>query len=69
MSHQALEQKAYVIMRDGCSVRISIEQEDFVEISCGREGREQFEFVLYREVLREIVKLGGEALRKMDACA
>lgn len=51
MSYPVLEQMAYVIMRDGCSVRVAIEQDDCVEIACGRSGREQFEFVLYREVL------------------
>lgn len=61
-----LEQRAYVIMRDGCPVRIAIERDDYVEIACGASREEHFEFVLHREVLRTLVGLGTDALRRMD---
>lgn len=64
--HTKLEQRAYVIMRDGCPMRIAIEQDDFVEIVCGETRDEHFEFVLHQEALRTLVGLGTAALRRMD---
>lgn len=60
---------AYVIIKEGCPVAISIQSPEQVEIVCGWAPNRAFDFVMHREALRALVELGTDALEKMDASA
>lgn len=57
---------AYVLIREGCPIAMSIDNADQVQITCGTIAVDAFEFVLQREALRAIVELGIDALEEMD---
>ncbi|MFI7675155.1 hypothetical protein [Actinophytocola sp. NPDC049390] len=58
---------AYVIVKDGCPLALSVLNPDQVEIVCGWPPNRSFDFVMHREALRAFVQLGTEALERMDA--
>ncbi|WP_459723420.1 hypothetical protein [Actinophytocola sp. KF-1] len=58
---------AYVIIKDGCPLALSVLNPDQVEIVCGWPPQRSFDFVMHREALRAFVELGTDALEKMDA--
>ena len=60
---------AYVIIKEGCPVAISVQSSDQAEIVCGWPPNRSFDFVTHREALRALVQLGTDALEKMDALA
>lgn len=60
---------AYVIIKEGCPVAISVQSPDQAEIVCGWPPNRSFDFVAHREALRALVQLGTEALERMDALA
>jgi hypothetical protein len=55
-----------VVVREGCPIAMSIDNDDQVQVTCGTVGVDAFEFVLQREALRAIVELGTDALEEMD---
>ncbi len=57
---------AYVVIRQGCPIAISIDNADQVQITCGTIGVDAFEFVLETEALRAIVELGTDALEEIE---
>ena len=62
----ALTVGAYVVIRHGCPIAISIDNVDQVQITCGTIGVDAFEFVLETEALRAIVELGLDVLEEID---
>ena len=58
---------AYVIIKEGCPVAISVQNPEQVEIVCGWVPNQSFDFVMHREALRALVQLGTDALERMDA--
>ena len=58
---------AYVIIKDGCPLALSVLDPDQVEIVCGCPPNRSFDFVMHREALRAFVELGTDALERMDA--
>lgn len=60
---------AYVIIKEGCPLAISVQSPDQAEIVCGWPPNRSFDFVMYREALRAFVELGTDALEQMDADA
>lgn len=57
---------AYVIIKEGCPLAISVQSPDQAEIVCGWAPNRSFDFVMQREALRALVQLGIDALEKMD---
>lgn len=60
---------AYVIIKEGCPVAISVQGPDQAEIVCGWPSNRSFDFIAHREALRALVQVGTDALEKMDALA
>jgi hypothetical protein len=60
---------AYVIIKEGCPVAISVQGPEQAEIVCGWPPNRSFDFVAHREALRALVQVGTDALEKMDALA
>jgi hypothetical protein len=58
---------AYVIIKEGCPVAVSVQSAEQVEIVCGWVPNQSFDFVMHREALRALVELGTDALERMDA--
>ncbi|GAB1510024.1 hypothetical protein [Actinophytocola sp. KF-1] len=69
MLGESLFVNAYVIIKEGCPVAISVQSSDEAEIVFGWPPSRSFDFVTHREALRALVQLGSEALEKMDAFA
>lgn len=57
---------AYVVIRRGCPIALSIDNHDQVQLTCGTIGVDAFEFILEVEALRAIVELGLDALEEID---
>ena len=57
---------AYVVIRQGCPIAMSIDNHDQVQITCGTIGIDAFEFVTEVDALRAIVELGLDALEEID---
>jgi hypothetical protein len=57
---------SYVVVRDGCPVKFSVDGPDQVQVTCGVIPTDAFEFVMQQEALRDFVTRGAEALRAMD---
>ena len=57
---------AYVLIKQGCPLAISIQTPEQVEIVCGKPPNKSFDMVLHREALRALVELGKDALERMD---
>ena len=57
---------AYVIIKDGVPLAISVLNADQAEIVCGWKPNNSFDFVMHREAMRALVQLLTEALEKMD---
>lgn len=57
---------AYVVIRQGCPIAVSIDNHDQVQITCGTIGVDAFEFVTEVDALRAIVELGLDALEEID---
>jgi hypothetical protein len=60
-----LKVSSYVIVRERCPMRFRVTGDDDVEFSFGGT-RDPFEFVFDAVALREFLRLGADALRKMD---
>ena len=58
---------AYVIIKEGCPLALSVLSSDQAEIVCGWPPNRSFDFVMHREALRAFVELGTDALERMDA--
>jgi hypothetical protein len=58
---------AYVLIKEGCPLAISIQTPEQVEIVCGKPPNQSFDMVLHREALRALVELGTDALERMDS--
>ena len=61
----ALTVGAYVVIRHGCPIAITIDNADQVQITCGTIGVDAFEFVMETEALRAVVELGIDALEEI----
>ncbi|MDQ3786743.1 MAG: hypothetical protein M3422_05795 [Actinomycetota bacterium] len=61
----ALTVGAYVVIRRGCPIAISIDNVDQVQITCGTIGVDAFEFVMETEALLAVVELGTDALEEI----
>jgi hypothetical protein len=57
---------AYVVIREGCPLAISVQSAEQAEITCGWVPNLSFDFVVHREALRALVALGTDALERMD---
>jgi hypothetical protein len=57
---------AYVVIRRGCPIAVSIDNHDQVQITCGTIGVDAFEFVLEIDALRAIVELGLDAIEEIE---
>jgi hypothetical protein len=58
---------AYVIIKEGCPLAVSVQSSDQAEIVAGWPPNQSFDFVIHREALRALVELGTDALEQMDA--
>lgn len=58
---------AYVVIREGCPIAMSIDDAEQAQVVCGTVAVDAFEFVLHREALRAIVELGSDVVAEMDA--
>jgi len=67
MLGESLIVNAYVIIKEGCPLAISVQSPEQAEIVCGWPPHRSFDFVLHREALRALVELGTDALERMDA--
>lgn len=64
-SHVMLD--AVVVIKDGCPIRLSIEGDDFVQITCGHSMNDRFEFSIEHKALRQLTKLCVDMVAKMDS--
>lgn len=62
----SLDVNAYVTIREGCPIAISVHKTDHVEIVCGWAPQRAVEFSMHREALRAFIEVGAEALEGMD---
>lgn len=64
--HQDLTASLCVTVRSGCPLRFHLGRDGEAEFAFGGQ-RDGFELVFETKPLRELVKLGAEALCQMDA--
>ena len=57
---------SWVAIHDGCPISYEICGSAGTRVQCGKEA-DGFEFEIDSEALRELLRLGDEALREMDA--
>jgi hypothetical protein len=69
MLGSSLVVNAYVIIKEGCPLAVSVQGADQAEIIAGWRPNQSFDFVVQREALRALVELGTDALERMDALA
>jgi hypothetical protein len=58
---------AYVIIKEGVPLAVSVQSAYQAEIVCGWPPNQSFDFVIQRQALRALVELGTDALERMDA--
>jgi hypothetical protein len=63
--HISLTVSAYVGIRKGCPMTYSINSDNQIEFSFGG-ARDGFDFSFDIEAMKELLKLGGEALAELD---
>ena len=57
---------SWVAIREGCPISYEVSGSGGAYVTCGGP-RDGFEFEIDSEALRDLVRLGDEALRDMDA--
>ena len=67
MHEASLFVNAYVIIKEGCPLAVSVQDADRAAIVAGWPPDQSFDFAIQREALRALVELGTDALERMDA--
>jgi hypothetical protein len=67
MSTSHVELDAFVVIKNGCPIKVTIEGPDFVQISCGQTLNDRFDFSIEHKAMRELAKLCMDTVAKMDS--
>lgn len=67
MLGKSLVVSSYVIIKEGCPLKVTTEGPDQVQITCGWPPTDAFEMILERGTLRTLVELGTDLLHNVSA--
>jgi hypothetical protein len=58
---------SWVEIGEGCPINVEVGGSGVAFVRCGPNNQDAFEFHVAWDALRELVRLGGQALQEMDA--
>lgn len=69
MSTNHVDLDAFVTIKNGCPITVTIEGADFVQITCGQTPNDKFEFSIEHKAMRELTALCVATVAKMDSAS